>query len=788
MAMRARTIWRRLLGPGVGIFLLLIWALSAPSPAGATALPTVITQDTSLTVTGSPYTGNPTIEAGVTVTAQPGTRFQVGNMIVKGTLKAEGSVVAPVIFTGAKESAVGEWSRIKFEPGSGASVLSHVEVKYGGYLTSTGGVEINASSPAIVNSVFRKNKGAGINVSHGGSPEIAYNKFFENQGSGVSYTATTGESGEINIHDNLVEDCTSGISAIVLGSANVFGKSESGNIIRGTETTALQYRGPDIPTDVTHNILEENDRNYIALSGTVARSSTWIDGGVPIGLLGEVILPPGISLQLEPGLIFYGNKMLIKGVLKAEGTATEPIIFTSMSEDTPGQWQNIKFEPGSGASVLSHVEVKYGGYLTSTGGVEINASSPAIVNSVFRKNKGAGINVSHGGSPEIAYNKFFENQGSGVSYTATTGESGEINIHDNLVEGGGNGIYASVNGAASVTGKTLSGNTVVNTSATALLYSGPDIPGDITYNHTEGNVSDDIQVAGTVGHTATWKLGGSPVRFNGTVKIPAGIVLRIQSGVYIRRPQMSVFGTLLVEGTATRPVVLTGPNEAGGGEWGAINLEPGSGASELNHVEVAFGGSGSAMLNVRGVSPSVRNSTFRRSGSDGIRDQQSGQPTIEGNRFRNNQFGLRYEGEGKLAAPRNDWGCADGPKPKGCGDAVSSNVEWQPAVILQELPKLCPGTVVLASALRCLLSRYEPTLQYDSEENFFADDVRGIAENWGDSAGLWGTSGVESYSNRLFDKDYETGQANGKLIGESRPEGEGEYRVTLDLVAALYPN
>src|SRR5215203_2928240 len=590
MAMRARTIWRRLLGPGVGIFLLLIWALSAPSPAGATALPTVITQDTSLTVTGSPYTGNPTIEAGVTVTAQPGTRFQVGNMIVKGTLKAEGSVVAPVIFTSMSESAVGEWSRIKFEPGSGASVLSHVEVKYGGYLTSTGGVEINASSPAIVNSVFRKNKGAGINVSHGGSPEIAYNKFFENQGSGVSYTATTGESGEINIHDNLVEDCTSGISAIVLGSANVFGKSESGNIIRGTETTALQYRGPDIPTDVTHNILEENDRNYIALSGTVARSSTWIDGGVPIGLLGEVILPPGISLQLEPGLIFYGNKMLIKGVLKAEGTATEPIIFTSMSEDTPGQWQNIKFEPGSGASVLSHVEVKYGGYLTSTGGVEINASSPAIVNSVFRKNKGAGINVSHGGSPEIAYNKFFENQGSGVSYTATTGESGEINIHDNLVEDCTSGISAIVLGSANVFGKSESGNIIRGTETTALQYRGPDIPTDVTHNILEENDRNYIALSGTVARSSTWIDGGVPIGLLGEVILPPGISLQLEPGLIFYGNKMLIKGVLKAEGTATEPIIFTSMSEDTPGQWQNIKFEPGSGASVLSHVEVKYGG------------------------------------------------------------------------------------------------------------------------------------------------------------------------------------------------------
>ncbi|HYQ77656.1 MAG TPA: hypothetical protein VEP91_00925, partial [Solirubrobacterales bacterium] len=97
--------------------------LVSAEPALATALPSTITENTTLSVAGNPYTGSPTIAAGVTVKAEPGVRFNLGKIIVKGTLKAEGTAESPVVFTGANGKEPGEWSNIKFESGSGASVL-----------------------------------------------------------------------------------------------------------------------------------------------------------------------------------------------------------------------------------------------------------------------------------------------------------------------------------------------------------------------------------------------------------------------------------------------------------------------------------------------------------------------------------------------------------------------------------------------------------------------------------------------------------------------------------------
>ncbi len=668
--------------------------LVAPSVAAATVLPSTIKENTTLAPAGNPYTGTSTIESGVTLTVQPDVKFKANAIIVKGTLKAEGTAEEPIVFTGDEEKAWGEWQNIKFEPGSGKSVLDHVEVKYGGFISGSGGVEISAASPTITNSVFYKNKGYGILSPDGGSPEIAANSFSANGGSSaIRYAAGNGESGEINIHDNDVEYGNGGIYVGINGTGSAVGTDLSGNTIVGTSGTGITYSGPDIPTNITENTLIANSNNGIYVDGTVAHSSTWKDAGTLMHLSSDLTIAAGVTLSIQPGVVLLPKAIIVKGTLKAEGTAEEPIVFTGDEEKAWGEWQNIKFEPGSGKSVLDHVEVKYGGFISGSGGVEISAASPTITNSVFYKNKGYGILSPDGGSPEIAANSFSANGGSSaIRYAAGNGESGEINIHDNDVEYGNGGIYVGINGTGSAVGTDLSGNTIVGTSGTGLTYSGPDIPTNITENTLIANSNNGIYVDGTVAHSSTWKDAGTLMHLSSDLTIAAGVTLSIQPGVVLLPKAIIVKGTLKAEGTAEEPIVFTGDEEKTTGEWKNIKFESGSGASVLNYVEVKFGGSpsNSGAIESNGPSIVVTNSTLSRNQYYAIK-VLTGSPKIEWNRFRGGANGLTFNGTGTLAAPNNDWGCASGPKPAGCGSSVNSKVDWKPAVQLPEPAAHCRG-------------------------------------------------------------------------------------------------
>jgi hypothetical protein len=193
-AARSATLLLGWLVPVAAAFLFFLFT----THASATVLPTAITENTTLTPAGSPYTGSSTIEPGVTLKVEPGVHLTVGGLTVKGALKAEGTAENPVRFTGIKEETWGEWRSIVFKAGSGASILNHVELVNGGsrdagYLNCNNGaanVEEGAS-PTIENSTIRLACGYGIKVSGGGAPEIANNVFIKSGGSGeaINYVA-----------------------------------------------------------------------------------------------------------------------------------------------------------------------------------------------------------------------------------------------------------------------------------------------------------------------------------------------------------------------------------------------------------------------------------------------------------------------------------------------------------------------------------------------------------------------------------------------------------------------
>lgn len=675
-----------------------------------------------------------TVAAGVTLTLVPGAVLNPGTLIVKGTLKAEGTAEDPVVFTsGAKSPLPGDWRSIKFEPGSSESVVDHAEVKYGGKGDGTPpdykAIEINKSSPKITNSTFYKNDTGAVAVTHGGSPEIAHNQFIRNGTYAISrdtvrYDATVSEPGEVNIHDNLVQEAggwgitvsdassggvkvydnvvenSEGYGITVSNSSGVgAGGDLSGNILVGNEGIGLSYSGPAIPVSITDNTLIGNTDNRLTVSGTVAQSSTWntIGGAIKFS---DVTVAAGVTLTIAPGVVLNPGKLTVKGTLKAEGTLEKPIAFTSAAKaPKAGEWNYIKFESGSGESVLKYTEIAYGGSNSETGAVQINASSPTITHSTFLKNEVGAIKVPSGGSPEIAHNTFIDNGyyylgRETITYNATPALPGAVNIHDNLVlNGGGGGI--SVSNTSSVgAGGTLGNNTLISNEGTGLSYSGAKIPGNITENTLIENERNYISISGTVAHSSTWKDGGTRVHVSGEVVVDTGVTLKITEGVYLTRPNFKVKGTLKAEGTSAKPVVFTGENQVSAGEWGKILFEAGSGESVLDHVEVAYGGSGSSagMIEIKGSNPRVTNSTIRKSKNFGIKVTESGAPKIEWNRFRNNTNGISYSGTGNLSTPSNDWNCSNGPKPAGCGDSVTSNVKWKPAVQLPELAGHCRGT------------------------------------------------------------------------------------------------
>ncbi|HET7508962.1 MAG TPA: right-handed parallel beta-helix repeat-containing protein, partial [Solirubrobacterales bacterium] len=693
-------------GLGAFLALALFFCLIGPGSAAATVLPEKITENMTLTAAGSPYTGGVVkIESGATVKAEPGAVVKVSYLEVFGTLVAEGSSEAPVAFKPGSE--LGRWNGIVFKPGSGASVLDHAEVVRAGEVFGKA-IEIKESSPQITNSLIRESTYYGI-FTRVGSPEIAHDTITGCAEMGAYYHGEEKKTLEINFHDNVVEGCGGSAAVYVEPSGNLIATSLGNNVIR--KNSALQgiyYNGgpyeAEIPPDIADNSISENtggsSTNQDAFSGLLKKSATWEVPGVQLYISGTFKIASGVTLTLKPGVAIRSGAIEVLGTLKAEGTAESPVAFLPPSET--GRWNGIVFKPGSGASVLDHAEVVRAGESFGKA-IEIKESSPQITNSLIRESTYYGI-FTRVGSPEIAHDTITGCAEMGAYYHGEEKKTLEINFHDNVVEGCGGSAAVSVEPSGNVIATSL-GNNIIrkNSSLQGIYYNGapyeaeipPDIANNLVTENSGGGSTNHDAFSGVLKKSATWEAPTAPLYFEGELTIASGASLALKPSVAVHvKNFINVLGTLKAEGTSAKPVLFTGVNgEAAAGEWRAIKFEKGSGESVLDHTEAAYGGSepGSGMIEAKGSHPQITNSTIRGSANYGIKVTESGTPRIEQNRFRKNINGVLYSGTGTLSAPNNDWGCASGPSPAGCGDSVTSNVSWKPAIQLPELAGSCRG-------------------------------------------------------------------------------------------------
>lgn len=411
------------------------------------------------------------------------------------------------------------------------------------------------------------------------------------------------------------------------------------------------------------------------LAGLVT-AETILTKDTDYNVLGNLEIPESVILTIPEGatLYFSGNgKLNVNGSLDVQGTSASPVVLTNQGKN---KWAGVNINNTSTGVSLNYVKIENA--LTAINvigsdisvrnsliknnntGIKITGANGNISGSVIQKNS-TGIRLINA-SPIIQNNKVMDNVTFGISlykkssplvnsnnvisgnvyafwltgsvvageypqpvvnnnqiYTTSqyvftssyiyAGEAPKIDFKNNWW---GTTDLAVISGKISDISDTAGDLPLVDFSGYLSLAGGSPVPGSILLG---GNISDSQPGGNGLVSDATYQIAGN-------ITVPAGEVLTIPAGVrlqFSKNAKLDVNGTLLIQGTAASPVVLT---NQGTDSWLGVIVNSIATGFNINYAQIENAATGVTITDIDGV---ISNSVFRRNqqgiritGSDGL--------------------------------------------------------------------------------------------------------------------------------------------------------------------------
>lgn len=424
---------------------------------------------------------------------------------------------------------------------------------------------------------------------------------------------------------------------------------------------------------------KRNSVNYLisnTTSGIAANQTIGLERS-PYIIPSSFIIQSGSTLTVSPGVVikFFNihASLTVNGTLRAEGTAENPIVFTSFKDDTvggdtnndgsatspaPGDWGSIKI--AADGSVFDHVRVSYGGlqdmpFANHWTNLRVENSSFSLRNSVIEHSGTYGAFLSNvSGTIEgntIRLNNLHPNLDSTGFYVF----GGNLVIQNNtfMQNGIGLALYHGLGeNSFTVTGNIFTQNTL---EAVSLSNTYPSF----SNNTAEGNGTNGIALGGHLTQDYTFS-ANLPFVILGQLSILAEKIATFVEGTIVKLSGggISVLGKIIVNGSENSRVYFTSlrDDSIGGdtnndgqaslpqpGDWQNITFTGSSSPSLLSYATVRYGGTTHptsaevGALRVKNTSLDIINTIIEENYNYGAEFHNATSTSIMGSIFRNHR-------------------------------------------------------------------------------------------------------------------------------------------------------